>query len=189
MVTNPINDPPHQISGTSNNKGRGSSLVTPGRAIPQFPLLRSRSGGRQLKIPENKSSFLPDQCAVAQNHVTSLRKFPQRLVTNSISDPPHQISGDIEQQGGVSSPRYTWESHSGISVVTLQERRTSAEDSGKQILFPSRINALWVEDDFPFPIPLLEKPPNSRKNVRRLHGTLVANPCLLGRLDKTGTLI
>ncbi|GIY55899.1 hypothetical protein CEXT_459841 [Caerostris extrusa] len=78
------------------------------------------------------------------------------MVTNSISNPPHQISGRVEQQGDVGSPPYAWESNSGISVVTLQERRTSAEDSGKQILFPSRINALWVEDDFlsPPPTPL-----------------------------------
>ncbi|GIY55901.1 hypothetical protein CEXT_459861 [Caerostris extrusa] len=31
------------------------------------------------------------------------------MVTNSISDPLPKISGDIEQQGGVSSPRYAWE--------------------------------------------------------------------------------
>ncbi|GIY00723.1 hypothetical protein CDAR_205081 [Caerostris darwini] len=151
----------------------------------------TRSGGRQLKIPENKSSSLsrinallveddflpptppsllekatefqeklskrqneyisnqirrkliikrvPNLTSRTQNHVPSIRKFPQRMVTNSISDPPHQILGDIEQR---QLPRYVRESNSGISVATLQERRTSAEDSGKQILFPSRINAL-----------------------------------------------
>ncbi|GIY09859.1 hypothetical protein CEXT_115031 [Caerostris extrusa] len=100
---------PTKYRGTSNN-----NVVTPGRAIPEFPLLRSRSGGRQLKIPENKSSFL-----------------------------------------------------------------TGSMRCGWKMFFSAP----------PSHPPFLKKPPSSRKNVRRLHGTLLASPCLLGRLDKTGTLI
>ncbi|GIY00725.1 hypothetical protein CDAR_205091 [Caerostris darwini] len=109
------------------------------------------------------------------------------MVTNSISDPPHRISGDIEQQLLVTPGR-------AIPEFPLLRFMTGGRQlkiqENKSPFLPGSMRCGWKMIFLhPNPHPFLKKPPNSRKNLRRLHGTLVASPCLLGRLDKTGTLI